>query len=177
MAVCWRHFGPNGAIGGCDWRALSPQLTGNGWGCASHWRPWSPSWWASPWGWPSRPPPRRHLCPPGSAVGPRHPRRIAARRRADGGDRCGEERRLVPAGPAVAPVVPGRLFAQPDHGVQRRQFLRQRGHRCHPSGIKRTVAFALVARNGPFSFSGRFYVLLAPGWPRPSFLSTPPRRP
>ena len=28
--------------------------------------------------------------------------------------------------------------------------------------MKRTVAFALVARNGPFSFTGRFYVLLAP---------------
>ena len=33
---------------------------------------------------------------------------------------------------------------------------------ANPSGVKRTVAFALVARNGPFSFTGRFYVLLAP---------------
>ncbi len=33
---------------------------------------------------------------------------------------------------------------------------------ANPSGIRRIVAFALVARNGPFSFTGRFYVLLAP---------------
>ena len=33
---------------------------------------------------------------------------------------------------------------------------------ANPSGVKRTVAFALVARNGPFSFTGPFYVSLAP---------------
>jgi hypothetical protein len=33
---------------------------------------------------------------------------------------------------------------------------------ANPSPVKRTVAFALVARNGPFSFIGRFYVPLAP---------------
>ncbi|MGA3217672.1 MAG: hypothetical protein ABSE77_01140 [Acidimicrobiales bacterium] len=33
---------------------------------------------------------------------------------------------------------------------------------ANPSPVKRTVAFALVARNGPFSFTGPFYVSLAP---------------
>ena len=32
---------------------------------------------------------------------------------------------------------------------------------ANPTPVKRTVAFALVARNGPFSFVGRFYVPLA----------------
>jgi hypothetical protein len=32
----------------------------------------------------------------------------------------------------------------------------------NPSAAKRTVAFALVARNGPYSSTGRFYVSLAP---------------
>ncbi len=33
---------------------------------------------------------------------------------------------------------------------------------ANPSPVKRTVAFALVARNGPSSFTGRFYVSVAP---------------
>jgi hypothetical protein len=32
----------------------------------------------------------------------------------------------------------------------------------NPSPVQRTVAFALVARNGPFSFTGRFYISVAP---------------
>jgi hypothetical protein len=33
---------------------------------------------------------------------------------------------------------------------------------ANPSAIKRTVAFALVARNGTYAFTGRFYVVLEP---------------
>jgi hypothetical protein len=33
---------------------------------------------------------------------------------------------------------------------------------ANPSAIKRTVAFALIARNGTYAFTGRFYVVLEP---------------
>jgi hypothetical protein len=33
---------------------------------------------------------------------------------------------------------------------------------ANPSPVRRTVAFALVVRNGPFSFTGRFYLSLGP---------------
>ena len=38
---------------------------------------------------------------------------------------------------------------------------------ANTTGVKRTVAFALVARNGPYSFTGRFYVSLVAN-PHPS---------
>jgi hypothetical protein len=41
---------------------------------------------------------------------------------------------------------------------------------ANPTPVRRTVAFALVARNGPFSFTGRFYVVLEAPVP-PSVLS------
>jgi hypothetical protein len=44
---------------------------------------------------------------------------------------------------------------------------------ANPSPIARTVAFALVARQGPFSFTGRFYVSLAAS-PTPRPTAPPP---
>ena len=46
---------------------------------------------------------------------------------------------------------------------------------ANPSGVKRTVAFALVARNGPFSFSGT--VLCPAGAPAGPGRPVGPRRP
>jgi hypothetical protein len=45
---------------------------------------------------------------------------------------------------------------------------------ANTSTVKRTIAFALVARNGQYSFTGRFYVSLA-GNPHPSPPPPPPR--
>ena len=100
---------------------------------------------------------------PHRPVGPRHPERSGAGRRPGPGERYGQQRQHLPARAAVAPVLPRRLLAQPDDRVPERQLLGPRQHRGQPERrSKRTVAFALVARNGAYSFDGRFYVSLAP---------------
>ena len=113
---------------------------------------------------------------PARAAGPVRPRRSGRTTAGRGPGPRGGDRQvglLVPAPAPVAPVLPRRLLPQPDDGVPPRRFSAHVTIGANPSPVQRTVAFALVARNGPFSFTGRFYVCWSrPGSPPQSCRST-----